>query len=73
MKVLAFDVYPIKELECDQVKYVTLEEVWQNSDIISLYCPLLESTKHIINKDTISKMKKGVIIINTSRGGCVDT
>lgn len=68
MKVLAFDSYKNKKLECETMKYVTLDELLENSDIISLHCPLFEDTKGIINKDTIAKMKDGVIIINTSRG-----
>ncbi|QEN08140.1 D-2-hydroxyacid dehydrogenase [Oceanispirochaeta crateris] len=68
MKVLAFDAYQNKELECDTMKYASLDELLENSDVISLHCPLFESTKGIINKDNISKMKDGVVIINTSRG-----
>jgi len=55
------------------VPYVELDELFQTSDIISLHAPLLPATKHIINNDAIGKMKKGVIIINTSRGGLIDT
>lgn len=68
MKVLAFANHPKRELESESMKYVELDELLANSDIISLHCPLFESTKGIINKDTIAKMKDGVIIINTSRG-----
>lgn len=71
MKVIAFDDYQNKDLESETMKYVSLEELFANSDIISLHCPLFESTKGIINKNTIAKMKNGVIIINTSRGPLV--
>ena len=68
MNVLAYANHPKKELECDSMKYVELDELLAKSDVINLHCPLVESTKGIINKDTIAKMKNGVIIINTSRG-----
>lgn len=68
MTVLAVDSFPNSELESDQFKYVGLEEMLAKSDVISLHCPLFESTKGIINKENIGKMKDGVIIINTSRG-----
>ncbi len=53
--------------------YVDLDTLFKEADIISLHCPLLPQTQHIIDKDAISKMKKGVMIINTSRGGLIDT
>lgn len=68
MKVLANDKYPNKDLESDTLKYVELDELLANSDVISLHCPLFEENKGKINKDSIAKMKDGVIIINTSRG-----
>ncbi|MGI6778450.1 MAG: D-2-hydroxyacid dehydrogenase [Acetivibrionales bacterium] len=68
MKVLAYDEYQDKELENDMMKYAELDELLAESDVISLHCPLFESTRGIINRDTIAKMKDGVIIINTSRG-----
>ena len=68
MKVLAYDKFQNKELESDTLKYVELDELLANSDVISLHCPLFEDNKGMINKDTIAKMKDGVIIINTSRG-----
>jgi glycerate dehydrogenase len=68
MKVLAYNQHPNKALESDTLKFVGLDEIFAKSDIISLHCPLLESTKGIINKDSIDKMRDGVIIINTSRG-----
>jgi len=54
-------------------KYVSLAKLFKDSDIISLHCPLLESTKHLINEESLDKMKDGVIIVNTSRGGLIDT
>jgi glycerate dehydrogenase len=59
------------ELETDTCKYVELDELLRQSDIISLHCPLFENTAGIINKDNIAKMKEGVMIINTSRGGLI--
>lgn len=74
MNVLAYDAYPNKEIaEEMHFKYESLETIWKYSDIISLHCPLLEETKHLINKRSILKMKDGVIIVNTSRGGIIDT
>ena len=73
MKVLAYDKYPVKEIEDgDRVRYVELDELFANSDIISLHCPLTEETNHLINQDALNKCKKGVVIINTSRGALVD-
>ncbi len=71
MKVLAVANHPNRALENESMKYVDLDELLSNSDIISLHCPLIESTKGIINKSTIAKMKDGVILINTSRGSLV--
>ncbi|MBB6217289.1 glycerate dehydrogenase [Anaerosolibacter carboniphilus] len=68
MKVLAYDEHPNKALESDTLKYVTLDELLAESDVISLHCPLFENTRGMINKHTIAKMKDGVMIINTSRG-----
>lgn len=62
---------PKKESKEDKMKYVSQDELFANSDIISLNCPLTEKTKGIINAESISKMKDGVIIINTSRGGLI--
>lgn len=70
MKILAYDVYQNPELD---VTYVLLEELFEKSDVISLHCPLTEGTKYIINEQSIRKMKKGVYIINTSRGQLIRT
>ena len=73
MKVLAYDKYPSPELEGrENVKYVTTDELFEGSDIISLHCPLTEDTYHVINEATLAKCKPGVVILNTSRGALVD-
>ena len=72
MKVLAYDKFPDKSIESDNVKYVELQELLKQSDIISLHCPLTEETYHIIGDDALSICKNGVIIINTSRGALVE-
>ncbi len=69
MKVIAYDAYPDESLD---VKYVELDELFKESDIISLHCPLNAQTDHLIDEDSISKMKKGVVIVNTSRGALID-
>jgi len=71
MKVLAYDKYQNKELECDTMSYADLDTLLGQSDIISLHCPLFPDTEGIMNEDNIAKCKDGVIIINTSRGGLV--
>ena len=70
MNVIAYDPYPVPNSD---IHYVGLDELFNSSDIISLHCPLTNETKDIISKDSISKMKKGVIIVNTSRGGLIDS
>ena len=70
IKVVAYDPYPIKNSDID---YVSLDELYASSDIISLHCPLTETTRHIINEKTIALMKDGVYIINTSRGALIDS
>ncbi len=72
MKVIAYDVYENPSLK-DFVKYVTLDELLAKSDLISLHCPLMDSTYHMINIENIRKMKDGVILVNTSRGALVNT
>lgn len=72
MRVIAYDVYQNPAL-ADFVEYVTLDELLAQSDLISLHCPLMDSTYHMINLENIKKMKDGVILVNTSRGALVDT
>lgn len=71
MRVLAFDAHKNPELESASCKYVELDELLANSDVIALHCPLFPATEGIINKDNITKMKDGVIILNNSRGPLV--
>ena len=71
MKVVAYNEYKIKGIENDSLRYVTLDELFAASDVISLHCPLFPSTQGIINKQNIEKMKDGVMLINTSRGPLV--
>jgi len=70
MNVIAYDKLPSKGYGID---YVDLDEIWEKSDIISLHCPLTDENLHMINEWTISMMKTGVVIINTSRGGLIDS
>ncbi len=71
MRVLAYDMHRHPDLGF--ADYVDLDELLAASDLISLHCPLTDSTYHLINRDTIGKMKDGVILINTSRGGLIKT
>ena len=70
MNILAYDKFPAKD---SGLHYVELPELFEKSDIISLHCPLTEETRHIIDGESIARMKKGVTIINTSRGALVNT
>ena len=69
MNVIAYDLFPAKD---SGIEYVSLDELLERSDIISLHCPLTDETRHMINAEAIGKMKKGVVIVNTSRGGLID-
>ena len=74
MNILAYDLYPDYNFAREhEVVYTTLDELYHNSDIISLHCPLTEQTKYLINDYSISKMKDGVMIINTGRGQLIHT
>lgn len=68
MNVLAYSPHKKESLESDSLKYVELEELFCQADVIALHCPLFPETEGLINKDSISKMKDGVIILNNSRG-----
>ncbi|WWR15961.1 2-hydroxyacid dehydrogenase [Lachnospiraceae bacterium JLR.KK008] len=70
MDIVAYDPYPNPNLD---VNYVSLEELMKRADVISLHCPLTDDTKHLINARTIGMMKKGVYLVNTSRGALIDT
>ena len=73
MRVLAYDKYPAPGLDNgDTVKYTDLDTLFSTSDIISLHCPLTEDTYHIIDEKSLALCKKGVVILNTSRGALVD-
>lgn len=72
MHILAYDKYPSFEIENERVKYVDLDTLFKNSDIISLHCPLNEETYHVIDKNAIEKCKNGFVLLNTSRGALVD-
>lgn len=68
MKVLAHDINENLNLECETMSYSTLNELYRQSDVIVLHCPLFPETEGMINRDSIDRMKDGVIIINNSRG-----
>lgn len=68
MRVIAYDKYPAEDAN---IHYVTPEELFSQSDVISLHCPLTDETYHMINEETIGMMKKGVVLINTSRGALI--
>lgn len=70
MKVIAYDKFPNEKLN---LEYTTLERIYKSSDIISLHCPLSKETYHMINKESIDMMKEGAMLINTSRGGLIDS
>jgi D-lactate dehydrogenase len=72
-RVLAFDLIANKELEAMGVEYLPLITLLQQSDIISLHCPLNEQTRHLISDQTLGMMKKGAMLINTGRGALIDT
>ena len=72
MNIIAYDVFENPSIK-DFVTYVTLDELLAQSDLISLHCPLMDNTYHLINRETIQKMKDGVILVNTSRGALVKT
>ncbi len=71
MNVIAYDMYPNKNL--DFITYKSLDEVLAEADLISLHCPMSDENHHMINIDSIRKMKDGVILVNTSRGGLIKT
>jgi len=69
MNVIAYDKFPAKD---SGIEYVELEELFSRSDIISFHCPLTEETYHMVSKETIGQLKKGVVLLNTSRGALID-
>jgi D-lactate dehydrogenase len=72
-RVLAHDPYPPQEARDAGFDFVSLDDLLTRSDILSLHCPLLPATKHILNADTLARLKPGALLINTSRGGLLDT
>jgi len=70
MNVLAYDAYPNAS---SRLEYVSMERLLAEADVISLHCPLLPNTRYLINAETLTKVKRGVTIINTSRGGLIDS
>ena len=69
MNVIAYDKYPAADAGID---YVSLDELYSRADIISFHCPLTDETYHMLNRDSIGKLKRGVVIVNTSRGALID-
>lgn len=69
MNVLAYDKFPAKDVDFE---YVDIKEIWKKSDIISFHCPLTDETYHMVDEKSIKSMKKGVVLINTSRGALID-
>lgn len=72
-RVQVYDLKRDTDLEKSGVRYCSLDEIYQSSDIVSLHVPLLPSTKHLIDANAIAQMKHGVVILNTGRGGLIDT
>jgi D-lactate dehydrogenase len=72
-KVLAYDVQPNEELKSEGVVYTALDTLLRESDVVSLHCPLTVDTHHLINRSRLAEMKKGAMLINTSRGALIDT
>ena len=72
-RVLAYDPYPNQELEALEIPYLPLEELLAEADIVTLHCPLTPETRHLIDGAALRRMKRGVMVINTSRGALIDT
>lgn len=70
MNVIAYDKFPASD---SGIEYVELDDLWERSDIISFHCPLTDENRHMVNEESIGKMKKGVILLNTSRGALIDS
>ena len=71
-EVLAHDPYPNPDVESLGIRYTSLDELFAESDVITLHCPLVSDTYHVISAESLSKMRTGVMLINTGRGGLVD-
>jgi D-lactate dehydrogenase len=72
-KIVAFDIVENKALITEGVTFLPLKDVLAQADIISLHCPLNDKTKHLINADSLKSIKRGAMLINTGRGGLIDT
>jgi D-lactate dehydrogenase len=72
-RVLGYDLHPSAEAEALGLEFPGLDQLYAQSDILSLHCPLTPQTYHLINRESIALMKKGVMLINTSRGALIDT
>jgi D-lactate dehydrogenase len=72
-KILAYDPYPAKECEAIGVIYTSLHNLFSQSDIITLHCPLTHDTRHLIDSSALKEMKPDVVLVNTSRGAAIDT
>jgi D-lactate dehydrogenase len=72
-KVIGHDKFPSPEFEALGARYAAPGEIGANADIVSLHCPLTPETHHIVNAETLARMKRGALLVNTSRGGLVDT
>ena len=74
MNIIAYDPFPNRNWAKEKnAEYVSLEEIFRRSDVLSLHCPLTEQTKHIVNHDSMKMMKKDAVIINTGRGALIDS
>lgn len=72
-KRIAYDLYENEEVKAAGVPYVTLDEMWKMADVITLHAPLTDDNYHMINEEAIAKMKDGVMLVNTARGGLIDS
>jgi glyoxylate reductase len=74
MNTIYFNRTPLSKAKEEElgVRYVSLSEIWAKSDVISVHCPLTPETRHVVNANTLSQCKKGVFIVNTSRGPVID-
>lgn len=70
MQIIAYDKFPAPD---SGIEYVELEELWKRADIISFHCPLTDENRHMVNAESIAQMKKGVVLLNTSRGALIDS
>ncbi|MFY0664371.1 MAG: 2-hydroxyacid dehydrogenase [Natronospirillum sp.] len=72
-EVIAYDPFPNPQVQAMNIDYVDLDELWNRSDVVSLHCPLMPETHHLVNAESIALMKRGTMLVNTSRGALIDT